>query len=56
MARGGVAIRALEWDGTRLRALDQTLLPEQEVWLELRGAADTAVEAIHAVARPAVAA
>jgi methylthioribose-1-phosphate isomerase len=33
---------ALRWDGTRLAVLDQTLLPHQVSWLELRGARDTA--------------
>src|SRR4051794_18993908 len=42
MTRRGVAIRALEWDGTTLRALDQTLLPGTEQWMELSGSADTA--------------
>src|SRR3954452_24212148 len=49
MTRRGVAIRALEWDGTTLRALDQTLLPGTEQWMELTGAADTA-EAIRRLA------
>src|SRR6188472_3119737 len=40
---------ALRWDGHRLRILDQTRLPEAEVWLELTGAADTA-EAIRRLA------
>ncbi|HVP02546.1 MAG TPA: S-methyl-5-thioribose-1-phosphate isomerase [Solirubrobacteraceae bacterium] len=33
---------ALRWDGERLHALDQTLLPAAERWLELTGARDTA--------------
>src|SRR4051794_21265023 len=49
MTRRGVAIRALEWDGTTLRALDQTLLPGTEQWMELTGSADTA-EAIRRLA------
>lgn len=36
------AVTPLRWDGRRLRALDQTLLPHEETWLELTGAADTA--------------
>jgi methylthioribose-1-phosphate isomerase len=39
----------LSWDGTRLRILDQTRLPHEEVVLELRGAADPA-EAIKRLA------
>jgi methylthioribose-1-phosphate isomerase len=39
----------LRWDGTRLRILDQTLLPHEEVVLELTGAADAA-EAIKRLA------
>src|SRR4051794_426834 len=42
MARRGVALRALDWTGTTLRALDQTLAPAEDRWLELHGAADTA--------------
>ena len=34
---------ALRWDGERLLALDQTLLPGSERWLTLRGADDVAV-------------
>jgi methylthioribose-1-phosphate isomerase len=34
--------RPLHWDGERLRILDQTRLPHEEVVLELTGAADTA--------------
>src|SRR3954468_11076710 len=34
--------RPLDWDGRRLRVLDQTRLPHEEVVLELTGAADTA--------------
>src|SRR3954463_9029239 len=41
MARRGVALRALDWTGTTLRALDQTLGPAEDRWLELDGAADT---------------
>ena len=33
---------ALEWDGTTLRVLDQTRLPNEEVMLTLTGAEDTA--------------
>jgi methylthioribose-1-phosphate isomerase len=33
---------ALRWDGRRLAILDQTRLPDSEVWLALEGAADTA--------------
>jgi methylthioribose-1-phosphate isomerase len=39
----------LHWDGTRLRILDQTRLPAEEVVLELTGADDTA-EAIKRLA------
>src|SRR5215218_6355024 len=39
----------LAWDGARLRILDQTRLPHEEVVLELTGAADTA-EAIKRLA------
>ena len=39
----------LDWDGQRLRILDQTLLPAQERMLELTGAQDTA-EAIRRLA------
>src|SRR3954463_14380641 len=42
MARRGVALRALAWTGTTLRALDQTLAPAEDRWLELHGAGDTA--------------
>src|SRR3954471_9831116 len=42
MARRGVALRALAWTGTTLRALDQTLAPAEDCWLELHGAGDTA--------------
>jgi methylthioribose-1-phosphate isomerase len=41
---------ALRWDGATLRLLDQTLLPAEETWIELAGAADTAA----AIARLAV--
>ena len=40
----------LAWDGRRLRLLDQTLLPAEETWIGLDGAADTAA----AIARLAV--
>jgi methylthioribose-1-phosphate isomerase len=40
----------LAWDGRSLRLLDQTLLPAQETWIGLEGAADTAA----AIARLAV--
>jgi len=33
---------SLRWDGSRLAIVDQTLLPHQEHWLPLEGAADTA--------------
>ena len=33
---------ALAWDGGRLRLLDQTRLPAEEVWIGLEGARDTA--------------
>jgi methylthioribose-1-phosphate isomerase len=33
---------ALRWDGRRLHVLDQTRLPQAELWLELTGAHDTA--------------
>src|SRR5918911_3654167 len=33
---------ALRWDGARLTILDQTLLPREERWITLTGAADTA--------------
>ena len=41
---------ALTWDGQSLRLLDQTLLPGEETWIGLEGAADTAA----AIARLAV--
>ena len=41
---------ALTWDGRSLRLLDQTLLPAEEAWIDLEGAADTAA----AIARLAV--
>jgi methylthioribose-1-phosphate isomerase len=44
------ATSALEWDGRALRLLDQTLLPGEETWVALEGAADTAA----AIARLAV--
>lgn len=43
-------VAALRWDGTRLRILDQTLLPAREEWIELSGAGDTA----EAIARLAI--
>jgi methylthioribose-1-phosphate isomerase len=46
----GTGTPALRWDGRSLRLLDQTLLPAQEVWINLEGAADTAA----AIARLAV--
>src|SRR6476661_521990 len=49
MAEPGQAIRALEWQGDALRVLDQTLLPAQERWIDLPGAAETA-EAIRRLA------
>jgi S1-C subfamily serine protease len=39
-APGAVALR---WDGRALAVLDQTQLPAREAWLDLTGAADTAV-------------
>jgi methylthioribose-1-phosphate isomerase len=43
MATGMTSMQgALRWDGERLHALDQTLLPATERWLTLTGAADTA--------------
>src|SRR4051794_3457975 len=42
VARRGVALRALDWTGTTLRALDQTLAPWEDRWVDLHGAADTA--------------
>jgi methylthioribose-1-phosphate isomerase len=41
---------ALSWNGRQLRLLDQTLLPGEETWIGLEGAADTA----EAIARLAV--
>ena len=41
---------AIAWDGARLTLLDQTLLPDEERWIALHGAADTA----RAIARLAV--
>jgi len=35
-------LQAVRWDGRRLAVLDQTLLPHDERWLALEGAADTA--------------
>ena len=42
MAATSTGHPALRWDGARLQILDQTLLPAQEVWIDLHGAADTA--------------
>jgi methylthioribose-1-phosphate isomerase len=51
MATGGSTMTpALTWDGRSLRLLDQTLLPGEETWIGLAGAADTAA----AIARLAV--
>jgi methylthioribose-1-phosphate isomerase len=36
-------ICALRWDGARLTVLDQSRLPADEAWIELSGAADTAL-------------
>lgn len=36
-------VRALDWDGARLRLLDQTLLPHEETWLDLDDAEGVAV-------------
>jgi len=36
------AAPALTWDGRVLRLLDQTLLPAEETWISVTGAADTA--------------
>jgi methylthioribose-1-phosphate isomerase len=47
---GSTVTSALAWDGRRLRLLDQTLLPGEEAWIGLDGAADTAA----AIARLAV--
>jgi methylthioribose-1-phosphate isomerase len=44
------AVSPIRWDGRRLAVLDQTRLPDEEVWLELHGAQDTA----GAIARLAV--
>jgi len=46
----GTGTPALRWDGRSLRLLDQTLLPAEETWIGLEGAADTAA----AIARLAV--
>src|SRR3954447_4517858 len=35
-------VAALRWAGRALAVLDQTALPDREVWIELTGAADTA--------------
>jgi methylthioribose-1-phosphate isomerase len=51
MGSGSAAVTsALAWDGRSLRLLDQTLLPGEETWFDLEGAADTAA----AIARLAV--
>lgn len=42
MAVSVPTIQALRWDGRCLSALDQTLLPFEERWIGLTGAADTA--------------
>src|SRR3954471_20296161 len=42
MARRGVALRALAWTGTSLRALDQTLAPAADLWFDLHAAGDAA--------------
>jgi methylthioribose-1-phosphate isomerase len=42
MAATPTVAHALEWDGHRLRLLDQTRLPGEEAWIGLEGAADTA--------------
>ncbi len=47
---GSTTTPALTWDGRALRLLDQTLLPAEETWIALGGAADTAA----AIARLAV--
>ena len=47
---GSTTTPALTWDGRALRLLDQTLLPGEEAWIDLAGAADTAA----AIARLAV--
>lgn len=46
----GSQTAAMRWDGERLRILDQTRLPDEETWLVLTDAADTA----DAIARLAV--
>jgi methylthioribose-1-phosphate isomerase len=51
MASGAAAVTSgVAWDGRGLRLLDQTLLPAEETWIGLEGAADTAA----AIARLAV--
>src|SRR5919206_4137829 len=51
MATDGSALTpALTWDGRSLRLLDQTLLPGEEAWISIGGAADAAA----AIARLAV--
>jgi methylthioribose-1-phosphate isomerase len=47
------AIRAVRWDGRRLRVLDQTCLPARESWIELAGADDTAAAIRRLVVRGA---
>ncbi|MCW2990077.1 MAG: mtnA, partial [Solirubrobacterales bacterium] len=42
MGRTRQEICALRWDGACLKVLDQTVLPVQERWIALTGAADTA--------------
>jgi methylthioribose-1-phosphate isomerase len=49
MATRAPSIAALRWDGARLDVLDQRLLPHEERWLSLSGAADAAA-AIHSLA------
>src|SRR5438067_6724450 len=49
VAAAAPRVRALEWDGRRLRLLDQTRLPAEEVWLEPRTGADV-VDAISRLA------
>jgi len=44
---------ALRWDGQRLQIIDQTLLPAQETWIELTGAADTAEAIVRLAVRGA---
>src|SRR3954452_17680985 len=42
MAVAAHPVAALRWDGRALAVLDQTALPDREVWIELTGAADNA--------------